>query len=83
MKEITTARIKDNTLTLPKTATKNWRNADIAVSVSEDTIILKRVAKPNFWETWRKLKKSGRAVNQKDVDNAVKWARSKTYAGGT
>lgn len=81
MNQITITKLKNNSVRLPKNAVKSWRNAQVVLSVSDETIILKRVAKPNFFETWRKLKKVGRMISQKDIDNAVKWARAKTYQG--
>ena len=42
---------------------------------SEDTIIIKKVQKAPFWNTWRKLKTLQKKVSKKDIDSAVKWAR--------
>ena len=71
----TTLTVKDGIITLPKKLKKAWGNTRVFVLPSEDTLYLKKVEKPSLEELEPKLRKLGRLISQKDIDNAVKWAR--------
>lgn len=72
---------KNGTITLPKKIQKDWRGADIYMFVSDDTTILKRIYNPSLSDLEPKLKKLGRLIKQKDIDEAVKEVRKELYEG--
>ena len=72
-----TLKVKNGTIRLPKELQKAWKNAEVYIRVSEDTAILKRIYQPGkiFDEdTAAKLKKAGRQITDRDIEEAVKWA---------
>lgn len=70
-----TTKIKEGKILLPPEARKDWKDAEVFVKTSEDTIVIKKIKKTPFWETWEKMRKAGKKITQEDIKNAVTWAR--------
>ena len=70
-----TLEVKGNSVMIPKESAKSWRGARVLVSSSEDTIVIKRAQPSTFWQTWQKLGQAGKSVVEKDITQAIKWAR--------
>lgn len=66
-----TLKLKNQTLTLPK----DWRGKEVFVRTYNDTIVIKKVEKPEFWENWEKIKKFSKDIKKKDIEKAILWAR--------
>jgi len=64
-------KLKNQTLTLPK----DWRGKEIFIRKDKDTIIIKKMERPEFWESWKKIKPFTKDINKKDVEKAILWAR--------
>ena len=78
----TITTIKDGTIAIPKEFRSGWKDADVYVRISQDTVILKNVYQEGKMfddEMVTKLKKLGKRIKKKDIDEAVAWARSVTY----
>ena len=67
----TTIEVKNGTLKLPKT----WWRAKVFVRESGDTIVIKKVQRAAFWNTWTQIAPLGKRVKQGDITAAVRWAR--------
>lgn len=71
------------TITFPKEVQeywkKYWKGADVYVNVMDDTVILKKMYNPSFSELEPKLKKLGRLIKQKDIDETVREVRKELY----
>ena len=74
-----TLKVENGTITLPKELRQAWRDADVFVMPSKDSLYFKRIDKPSLDKLEKKLKKVGRLITDKDIDEAVKWARKKVY----
>lgn len=72
-----TTKIRNGTITLPKSLSKPWQGADVFVRASEDTIVIKRISRAPFWDIWQeiKMKGLGKKISQKDIKDAIAWAR--------
>ena len=66
-----TLKLKNQTLTLPK----DWRGKEVFVRRYNDTIVIKKIEKPEFWESWEKIKKFSKDIKKKDITKAILWAR--------
>lgn len=66
-----TVKLKNQTLTLPK----DWRGKEIFVRKYDDVIVIKKVEKPEFWESWGKIKTFTKGIKKKDIEKAILWAR--------
>ena len=79
----TTLKVKNGSITLPKEVRKYWKNAEVYIRISGDTAILKRVQQPRrIFEdkTVRQLTAIGKKISNKDITDAIKWARSQKSA---
>jgi len=72
-----TIKLKNQTLTLPK----DWKGKEIFIRKDNDTIIIKKVEKPGFFNfdksTEKKLRTLGKKITRKDIKEAIVWARRK------
>jgi hypothetical protein len=66
-----TLKLKNQTLTLPK----DWRGKEVFVRRYNDTIVIKKVEKPEFWESWEKIRAFSKNIKKKDIEKAILWAR--------
>ena len=67
-----------NSITLPKDMQAQWKNQEAVMQVGVDTIIIKRIAPPQWDALTPKLRKAGKRLTQKTIQNAVQWARAQT-----
>ena len=74
---VKTTKILNGAITLPKELRRGWKGADVILRSSDDTIVVKKMQKVPFWETWQKLRavNVNKKVSKKDVETAIKWAR--------
>lgn len=70
-------QVKNNTITLPKTLMKTWKGKDVYVRFSDDAIFIKKLQPPSLWELRDQLRTVAKTITQKDINNAVTWARKK------
>ena len=73
----TLLKIKNGSIKLPKEVEKAWLGRDIYMSVSEDTILLKRMYQPTLTSMLPQLRKLGKLISKKDIDEAVRETRKK------
>lgn len=66
-----TLKLKNQILTLPK----DWKGKEIFVRKYNDTIIIKKVERPKFWESWEKIRAFSKDIKKKDIEKAISWAR--------
>lgn len=69
---------KSETINVPEGLIRGWNGLQVFVYASDDTLVIKKIKKPDFWETWKSLKKASKDITKKDIDEAVKWARSQS-----
>jgi hypothetical protein len=70
-----TLKMKDGAIMLPKKFQKAWKNAEIFARISDDTVVLKKIQKSSFWDTWKQMKSAHKDISEADIDNAISWAR--------
>jgi len=75
----TITKVKDGSITLPKEMKQAWKNAEVFMIPSGDSLFLKRVKKPSLKGLEKKLRQAGKLITDKDINEAVKWARKKAY----
>ena len=74
-------KIKNGVVTLPKQVRTSWKNANVYVSASKDSVLIKRFAAPRTSrtvfdsETVKKLHALGKGISTKDISSAVRSAR--------
>jgi hypothetical protein len=71
-------KIKNGRVALPRTTWKSWNNADVSIRVSDDSVLLKRVApRATIFsrETTEKLRDLGRLITTQDIRAALRVAR--------
>lgn len=66
-----TLKLKNQTLTLPK----DWRDKEIFVRRYNDTIVIKKIEKPEFWKSWEKIRTFSKDIKKKDIEKGILWAR--------
>lgn len=66
-----TLEVKNGAVKLPKA----WRGAKVFIRETGDTIVIKKVQRAAFWDTWAQLAPLGRKVKGRDITAAVRWAR--------
>lgn len=72
-----TAKINNGVIALPRDLLKSWNGAEVFVRSSDDTIVIKKLQKAAFWSTWEKVGKLGKKNSQREVNDAVTWARKR------
>ena len=73
-----TTKVKNGTLTLPKELRKAWKEAEVFIFPSEDTLIVKKIQKPLEidWKKYEeKLSKGRKRISPKIINEATKWAK--------
>jgi hypothetical protein len=76
-------KVANGSILLPPQVRKSWREADIYVSASDDTIVAKRLFKSGDLfnaDTVKKLRRLGRKITRRDLEAAVTWARTRASA---
>lgn len=68
-------RIKNGLVRLPK----DWQGSEVLIMPSEDSVLIKKIVRPTLSELRPKLQKLGKLISPKNIRDAVKWARNKTY----
>lgn len=76
---ITIAKVQNGSIALPKIIRKSWQGAQVVIVPSPDSLYLKRITRPTLAELEPKLRQAGKLISDKDIDEAVKWARKQTY----
>ena len=67
------AKFKDQTITLPLPI--GWREKNIFIRKLEDTIVIKRIEKSEFWKTWQKMELLSKDIDNKDIEKAISQVR--------
>lgn len=62
---------------LPKGLRTRWRNAEVFLRATDDTIMIKRVAPPAWSDFIPKLRKAGKNISKKTLDDALRWSRGR------
>lgn len=73
--------IKNGKITLPKGLQKEWGTDEVMFVPSQDGAYIKPIVRPSLASIRPKLKKLGKMISNKDIADAVAWARQKTYGG--
>jgi hypothetical protein len=81
MNQFTTTKVKNGSIALPKDIRKTWQNAEVMILPGADSVYIKRLKQPTLSELKPKLKQAGRKITQKDINEAVTWAKQQTYQG--
>ena len=74
-----TTQIKNGTVTLPKKIQELWQGAEVIIVPSKESILIKRISQQSLSELAPKLRKLGKLITRKDIDDAVQWTRKKIY----
>ena len=74
-----TTKVKNGTILLPKKLRQEWQDAQIIILPSKDGMYIKKLSRPSLLKLKSKLQKLGKLIRQKDIDEAIKWAKQKTY----
>ncbi len=73
------AKIKNNTLELPKTLRSVWKNAEVAIQGDANTLIVKkrlpRVSRSRLSPFGKRLRAAGRLFTARDINAALRAAR--------
>jgi len=73
-----TTKIKNGSVVLPRELRATWKDAEVFLRSSDDTIVIKKMQKAPFWNTWKKLGALKTKINRKDIDDAITWARRRS-----
>jgi len=74
---IQTTKIKNGTIILPKEFRKTWKEAEVLITGEKDTILIKRMEAPSFFQMLEEFRKIGKKIKKKDVEEAINWARKR------
>ncbi len=50
---------------------KEWKNVEVFIRETKDTIIVKKIKEPEFWTTWQKIKPFSKGISKKDIAKAI------------
>ena len=64
---------------IPEKLRSAWNGRQVYLSASEDEIIIKKMEAPDLWELRERLKNSSSEITDKDIEEAVLCARTKSY----
>ena len=78
MTQPTITKIENGKIVLPKDLRKEWSNSEIILFPSENSLYIKKIS-PSLSQLKPKLKKLGKILSQKDINEAIKQARKKVY----
>jgi len=67
-------KLEGQSIVLPK----KWKNINVFIRETEDTIIIKKIQEPSLKTLRPNLLKFGKMISKKDVREAVCWARNKS-----
>ncbi len=73
--------IKNGKITLPKGLQKEWGTDKVVFVSDQYGVYIKPLSAPSLEAIEPKLKKLGKMVPTRLINEAVKWAKQKTYAG--
>lgn len=79
MREPTITKIKDGKITLPKDLRQAWKGGQVIFVRSDDGVYIKPITPISLEALGSRLKKLGKLVSSKTIDEAVRWAKQKTY----
>ncbi len=81
MNQSIVTKIKDGKLTLPKQLQQKFNNAEVIfVPAAEGSFFMKPIETEVSWQVLKpKLKKLGKMISNKDINDAIAWARKKVY----
>lgn len=74
-----TTKVKNGTITLPKEFRKSWKEAEVFIFPSTDTLIVKKIQKPleaDWKEYEKKLNRGKKRISSKVIREAVQWSRT-------
>lgn len=74
-----TIKVKGGTITLPKPLRRSWGDVQIFVRAEGDTLILKKIQPPSFWDMWESLKPVKGQITKKDIAKAIVWGRKRSH----
>lgn len=72
-------KIKRGVLVLPKNVQKFWNDAEVVLMPSQDNLYIKKITRPSLSELRPKLRKLGKLISKKELNEAIQWAKEKTY----
>ena len=73
-----TTTFSNQAIKLPKQLALLWQGKEVLIRASEDTIMIKKLEEsPSLPELRSKMKKVGKFISKKDLEEAIKWARKK------
>jgi len=80
MTQPTITKIENGKIVLPKKLQKKWLNSEVILFSSEDSLYIKKIfPSPSLSQLKPKLKKLGKILSQKEIDEAIKQAQKKIY----
>jgi len=82
MNGLIVTKIQNGKITLPKQFQKKYGNSKVIFgSAAEGSFFMRPLEEPvSSWENLKpKLRKIGKQISEKDIANAVVWARKKIY----
>ena len=80
MNEPIITKIKDGKITLQKDLQKEWGTTDVVFVRDDDGVYVKPITPISLEALASRLRKLGKLVPSKTINEAVKWAKQKTYA---
>lgn len=81
MKQSIVTKIINGKIAIPQKLRKEWGTDEVIFMPGQEGAYIKPIIKPSLAAIRPKLKKLGRMITDRDIDEAVAWARKKTYAG--
>lgn len=75
MNQITTAKIENGTLTLPRSVRKLWQNKEVLILPEKDRLIVQPLEAE--WDSYEeKVSKGRKQITSRMIDKAVAWAKN-------
>lgn len=83
MNQSIVTEIKNGKIALPKELLKDWKEGQVLFTRAQGGFFIKSITQPTLSSIAKKLSKAAAQakITQKDVREAVAWARKKVYAG--
>ncbi|MCD6094730.1 hypothetical protein J7J39_02380 [bacterium] len=80
MTQPTITKIENGKIVLPKKLQKKWLDSEVILFSSRDSLYIKKIfPSPSLSQFKPKLKKLGKILSQKEIDEAIKQAQKKIY----
>lgn len=72
-----TLQFENGTVTLPRTAPRDWKDAKVAARITKDTMVFYRTGVPTLSDLLPKLRKAAKenGITKKNVEDAVRAVR--------